>query len=120
MLFQRKHKFCITKILHKKDISNPVNIGFIERGVQKIGCYIIMINSVEEGGPNGIYCLSKSDNNSVGNVSKLAYSTGLSGDSIDIEWQSNCFPRIILHYCDNNSSNDSVCFKYKIKVICCC
>lgn len=119
MLFTTKSKFRIEKSLFRHEISNPVSIGYINRGVQQTGCYMILIKSSEDGGPNGIYSLSRSNKTMNGSVAKLACSNGISGDSIDIEWQPECLPHVILQYCNNDSKSESIKFKFKIKVICC-
>jgi hypothetical protein len=121
MLFTTRSKFCIKKSLPINQISNPISIGFIDKSVGQTGCYIILIQSKNTGGPNGIYSVSKSDISLNGTVTKLACSNGISGDSIDIEWQPQCFPHLILHYCNNNSNDtcEIIRFEYRIKVISC-
>jgi len=120
MLFQKQNKQRIKKTLQVNEISNPIDIGVIDKCIRKTGCYIVLVRSEEEDGPNGIYCISKSDKDLNGYISKIACSNGIGGDSIDIEWKPQCFPRVILHYCNNTqSTKDKVIFSYKIKVIDC-
>jgi len=77
-----------------------VKIGYINskciKNMKDTGCYIIMIDSQEKNGPNGIFCLSRSNNSKSGVINTLAASVGVNGDTLEIIWNPKEYPCVIL------------------------
>lgn len=85
-----------------KDSSYTMTIGYITskyvHNIKDIGCYIIMINSQLREGPNGIFCLSRSDKTKKGIVNALVSSYGKEDDRLEIIWNPMEHPCILLKH----------------------
>lgn len=93
--------------LHKSDILNKylnlvftksIDIGYIRNKIKDHGSFIITINSQNTEGPSAIYCISKSSKLSHGDINKLAYSKGINGDFIELEWNPGEYPLLKYNY----------------------
>jgi hypothetical protein len=85
-------------IILSLDISNEnknykgyttLNIGYIKRDT---GSFIIIINSKEKGGPNAIYCISRSDVSKSGTIRELVKSHGVNDDELELTWNPYEYP----------------------------
>jgi hypothetical protein len=85
-------------IILSLDISNEdknykgyttLNIGYIKKNT---GSFIIIINSKEEGGPNAIYCISRSDISKLGTIKELVKSDGVNDDELKLLWNPYEYP----------------------------
>ena len=72
--------------------------GFITNKIKDHGSYIIIINSYQTGGPNSIFCISRSDKLSHGIINKLIDSKGIHNDSIELEWNPAEYPLLKYNY----------------------
>lgn len=79
----------------KVDSYNNIIMGYINN-IMDTGCYIIMINCEKDDGPNGIFCLSRSDKQKEGDINTLVSSEGKFRDKIILKWKSFEKPSIIL------------------------
>jgi hypothetical protein len=77
-------------------------IGYINN-IRDTGCYIVMINSDKDNGPNGIFCLSRSDKQKQGEINTLVSSEGICRDKIILKWNSFEKPSIILNRVHNKN-----------------
>lgn len=79
-----------------------ITIGYITskyvRDIKDTGCYLIMINSQINEGPNAVFCLSRSDKMKQGNVNTLVSSEGKVGDKLDIVWNPMEHPCVLLKH----------------------
>jgi len=67
------------------------------------GCYILMITTDKSDGPNGVFCLSKSNVHEMGKVNELASSIGKNNEKINVTWRPGEYPLIqYLNGKDNN------------------
>jgi hypothetical protein len=86
--------------------SDSLIVGYISRKfsakIKNIGCYIVMIESTEEDGPRGIFCLCKSNSADVGLINTLCKTKGVNGESIELAWNPQEAISLKLH---NNMSN---------------
>lgn len=85
-------------IILSLDISNEnknykgyttLNIGYIKKDT---GSFIIIINSKEKGGPNAIYCISRSDVSKSGTIRELVKSDGVNDDELKLTWNPYEYP----------------------------
>lgn len=107
----------ITKTLDKKDLCNPIHIGYV-KNVQQTGSFVLIVNSCSLDGPNGIYCLSRSNKDECGQITKMVSSNGALGNSIDIEWKPTEKPLLTLQYMNNDTDKrKKIVFKFKVKVL---
>lgn len=85
-----------------RDLSYTITIGYISTkyvpNIKDTGCYTIMINSQINEGPNGIFCLSRSDKTKKGNVNVLTSSDGKVGDKLEVVWNPMEHPCILLKH----------------------
>jgi hypothetical protein len=79
-------------------------IGYINN-IRDTGCYIVMINSDKDNGPNGIFCLSRSDKQKEGEINTLVSSEGICRNKIILKWNSFEKPSIILKRNKNKISS---------------
>jgi hypothetical protein len=79
-----------------------IHIGYITSkyvpNIKDTGCYIIMINSQINDGPNAIFCLSRSDKTKKGIINTLVNSDGKVGDRLEIIWNPMEHPCILLKH----------------------
>mgnify|MGYP006947821476 CR=1 FL=1 len=54
--------------------------------------FIIIINSKEKGGPNAIYCISRSDVSKSGTIRELVKSHGVNDDELELTWNPYEYP----------------------------
>lgn len=66
-----------------------LNIGYIKKNT---GSFIIIINSKEKGGPNAIYCISRSDISKSGSITELVKSDGVNDDELKLTWNPYEYP----------------------------
>ena len=104
-------------------------VGYINN-IKDTGCYIIMINSEKDDGPNGIFCLSRSDKQKQGDINTLVSSEGKCRSKIILRWNPFEKPSIILTSVHNKnkilstslirstSLNRIVKIEFNIKIIC--
>lgn len=74
--------------------STTFTVGYINNRFKKIretGSFIIIVNSQEKG-PNGIYCVSRSDPSKSGSVKELISSNGVGDESLEITWKPYEYP----------------------------
>jgi hypothetical protein len=94
--------------------SDSLIIGYISRKfsakIKNIGCYIIMIESTEEDGPRGIFCLCKSNSADVGIINTLCKTRGVNGESIDLAWN----PQEAISLISNNHFSMNKNFQHRI------
>lgn len=77
-------------------------IGYIN-SIRDTGCYIVMIKSDKDDGPNGIFCLSRSDKQKEGDINTLVSSDGKYREKIILIWNPYEKPSIILNRVHNKS-----------------
>jgi hypothetical protein len=118
------YKSEILNKMYKNVYTKSVNIGYINNinSINKIknyGSYIIIINSQKNEGPSVIYCISRSNKLSPGNINKLSYSEGINKDSIELEWNPGEYPLIKYNYkYVYNSDETNICkLTFLIKII---
>jgi hypothetical protein len=88
--------FKIVKYINEDSIDKgEYIIGYIN-SIMDTGCYIIMINCDINEGPNGVFCLSRSDKQKEGDINTLVSSEGKNKDKIILKWNSYEKPSIIL------------------------
>lgn len=72
--------------------SDSLLVGYISRKfsakLKNTGCYMIMINSTEEEGPCGIFCVCRANSTDVGVINTLCKTKGVNGENIELEWNS--------------------------------
>jgi hypothetical protein len=77
---------------------NTFTIGYLRNNqfkcIKDTGSFIIIINSDFKNGPNGIYCISRSDNLLSGTVKPLVESNGKFEDSLELTWNAGEYPRL--------------------------
>jgi hypothetical protein len=85
-----------------RDSSYTMTIGYITSkyipNIKDTGCYIIMVNSQINEGPNGIFCLSRSDKTKKGIVNPLVISHGKADDKLEIVWNPMEYPCVLLKH----------------------
>ena len=85
-----------------RDLSYTITIGYITSkyipNIKDTGCYTIMINSQISEGPNGIFCLSRSDKSKKGEINTLVSSYGKAGDRLEVIWNPMEYPCILLKH----------------------
>lgn len=72
--------------------------GFITNKIKDYGSYIIIVNSQMSEYPNCIFCISKSNTLSQGNIIKLIESHGINNDFLDLEWNPGEYPLLKYNY----------------------
>lgn len=93
----------IVKYINEESINKgDYIIGYINN-IMDTGCYIIMINCEKDDGPNGIFCLSRSDKQKEGDINTLVSSEGKNKDKIILKWNSFEKPSIILNRVHNKN-----------------
>lgn len=85
-----------------KESSEQEIIGYINN-ISDTGCYILMIKSNKDDGPNGIFCLSRSDKQKEGDINTLVSSEGKYREKIILIWNPYEKPSIILNRVHNKS-----------------
>lgn len=97
-----ENSFVMSTKLDKKSQHNDV--GYITNTlcdvIKDTGSYIIIINDLDNNGPNAVFCISKSHKKQIGNVNVLSQSFNLNGDSLTIQWNEYEYPLLI--YTKNN------------------
>ena len=88
--------------------------------INDTGCFMIMLESKEKNGPNGIFCLSKSDVTTKGSVFCLCSSPGAKGEMLRVEWEPYEYPCVILKHNfkrgDLELKNNRVSLHYKGRI----
>ena len=108
-----------------KDFYYSVNIGYITSkyvpDIKDTGCYIVMINSQMDNGPNAIFCIARSDKSKSGIIQTLVSSTGKSNDRLELIWNPFEYPCILLKHNFNRKQvlkdSEQLNLKYNIKII---
>ena len=94
------------------------NVGYItnckSKLMQETGSYIVIINS-ENGGPNAIYCISRSNKLETGNIKELIKSNGISNEMLDLEWNPYEYPLLKLK--TNQRYKETTSINFYIKII---
>lgn len=62
--------------------------------IKENGSFILIINSKDPKGPNGIYCISRSNSSSSGTIKPLVESKGMNGEFLELEWNPYEFPKL--------------------------
>ena len=82
-----------------RDLSHTITIGYITSkyvsNIKDTGCYTIMINSQISEGPNGIFCLSRSDKSKKGIINALV---GKADDRLEVIWNPIEYPCVLLKH----------------------
>lgn len=103
--------------------SDTLIIGYISRKfsakIKNIGCYIIMIESTEEDGPRGIFCLCKSNSADVGIINTLCKTKGVNGESIDLVWNPQEAISLKLHNNMNTKFFQHRILEFRARVMIC-
>ena len=116
-----ENSFIMSNKLEKN--SGNSNVGYITNMlcnvIKDTGSYIIIINDLDNNGPNAVFCISKSYKKQIGNVNVLSQSFNENGDSLTIEWNEYEYPLLI--YKRNNfnmqkTQNDNRIY-FVVKVI---
>ena len=97
-----KEKELCTYNYDKRNLYYTVMIDYITPkqviNIKDTGCYIIMINSQLSNGPNGIFCLSRSDKCNNGSVNTLVSSYGKADDKLEVVWDKDEYPCVLLKH----------------------
>jgi hypothetical protein len=92
-----------------------LNIGYIKKDT---GSFIIIINSKEKGGPNAIYCISRSDISKSGTINKLVKSDGINDDELELTWNPYEYPllqiRTKLYLYNKNTNQNRIDFTVNV------
>ena len=101
---------------------NKFTIGYLRNNqfkcIKESGSFIIIVNSNFKHGPNGIYCISRSDSLLQGTVKPLIESNGKFDDSLELIWNAGEYPILNIqtklnNYKDMNITNLS----FYVKII---
>lgn len=100
----------------------PVILGYLNNvtssnRVKETGSYILIINSENNVGATGIFCLSRSDKSQYGNVKELCSSDGVYNEKITVEWDPYEYPKIILHIHKLKTDKKDILFSFNIKIV---
>lgn len=91
-----------TSLLRQDYYTNISKIGYINgyitNKIKDYGSYILIVNSCKQGGPNAIFCISRSDVLQPGNINILTESHGINNDSIELEWNPGEYPLLKYKY----------------------
>jgi hypothetical protein len=82
--------FFLTRVITIESSSVPQPI----LGAQLTGFYTIQVKSIKSNGPMAHYVISKSSSESSGNISRLVSSIGKYGESLNIIWYPNDYPKL--------------------------
>ena len=97
---------------------NTFTIGYLRNNqfkcIKDTGSFIIIINSDFKDGPNGIYCISRSDISSNGTVKPLIESNNKFGDSFELIWNPFEYPKLNIKTKLNNYKDITLFFYVKI------
>ena len=91
-----------------------LNIGYIKKNT---GSFIIIINSKEKGGPNAIYCISRSDVSKSGTITELVKSDGINDDELKLTWNPYEYPLLQIRtklYLYNNKNTNRIDFTVNV------
>jgi hypothetical protein len=92
-----ENSFILSTKLEKR--SEHSDVGYITNRlcnvIKDTGSYIIIVNDMDNNGPNAVFCISKSYKNQIGNVNVLSQSFNLNGDSLTIQWNEYEYPLLI-------------------------
>lgn len=78
--------------------------------IKENGSFIIIVNSKNPEGPNGIYCISRSNNESQGTIKTLVDSKGKMGDILELVWNPYEFPKLSIVLRDNTYKTTTLSF----------
>lgn len=72
--------------------------GSISNKLKDYGSYIIIVNSQIDERPNVIFCISRSNKLSRGNITKLTETLGTDDDFLELEWNPGEYPLLKYNY----------------------
>jgi len=115
-----ENSFIMSTKLEKNNKNS--NVGYITNilcnTIKDTGSYIIIINNLDNNGPNAVFCISKSYKQQIGNVNVLSQSLNFNGDSLTIEWNEYEYPSLIYKSNNLNTSktqnDDRIYFVVKV------
>jgi hypothetical protein len=109
------------KLVMDQLLLEPVVLGYVNKNLLDTGSYILVINSENEGGATGIFCISRSQKSEMGNIIKLVANDGIYNERLNIEWEPYEYPKIVLHIHklkkDKIQNKREIKFLYNVKIV---